>query len=737
MIIRRILLNNAGPFLSEWEVELPEGVTAVVADYDDAPSRSNRAGKSFLAVDAPRYALFGEFRGRTDEFVHRLARSEEGGFVELEVESSEGTGYVLRRGRDKNGEPIRRLDGSQVSERDLSRIVRDEILGLSSDEYLLTNAFVQGGMHAFMQMTAGEKRRVVSPWFKTDRWVPRAELARKRLARAQSGLRALDDLEARWTEKLEGADDVEESVATADEAVRAAKADLSAAMEERAAAKVELEAAAGKRGKYDAARREVDRLERELEEDRARATTDLITAEREIERTKGEFAAATGRKDRIASLEREAAALGDLRATVDDTRSALRTAKEGREAAERARLELLAKFKEIEASRTGTCPVLREACDRIDPDPEVLETIRREGLARKREIERLGSRLDELGWKLDMSKGDLAGGEESVRELEDLRGAVTVSQAQHSYEAAKRTLEKAEAAASNAKLGKTGAGKALSRARRALGKLEAGPDASVERRVADAVGAVEDAERVLSSAELEANYARAALSEVETARTELEEIGGRRATLRTEVENLAWTSYAFGATGIPSRELENAFGVAEDAMNRVLGEIDTPLRLRFSPTRELKDWEPGCLACGAVYPKGARKHVCAECGVRRRKRRRDELRLEVLDGEHESTFDLDSGGGKILLSVGARLGLSSIPGSTRRVRCEHLLLDEPDGALDLPNRRALYALLRNRLPDLGIRQAIFITHTDVREQFDSVVTVRRWADEDRSGAWNE
>jgi hypothetical protein len=207
--------------------------------------------------------------------------------------------------------------------------------------------------------------------------------------------------------------------------------------------------------------------------------------------------------------------------------------------------------------------------------------------------------------------------------------------------------------------------------------------------------------------------------------------------MRAEIERLAWAAYAFGATGIPSRELENAFGVAEDSMNSVLSDLESPTRLRFSPSRELKDWEPACLVCGEVFKKGERRHVCRACGIPRRKRRRDELRLEVVDGEHDASFELDSGGGKILLSLGVRFGLAPLPAASRRVRCESAVIDEPDGALDGPNRAALHRLLTTRLPKLGIRQTILITHADVRDEFPSVVVVRRWPDEDRSGFWRD
>jgi DNA repair exonuclease SbcCD ATPase subunit len=367
----------------------------------------------------------------------------------------------------------------------------------------------------------------------------------------------------------------------------------------------------------------------------------------------------------------------------------------------------------------------------------VIKDVRTAGLRERRAIDRAAKRAKDLEWTLEMVRADLADGEERVTTLEDLRGLETPAQVAPREEAARRAAEDAVAELSRFKLGKTESSKALRRARKAvegLGDVESDEPtlalaATAERR--------QRAEDVLREAEAVLARARAGVAAVDEAVVELAGIADRRASARIEVERLAWATYAFGASGIPSRELENAFGVAEDAMNRVLTDLGAPTQLRFSPSRELKEWEPACLACGSVFRKGERKHVCPDCGVPRRRKRRDELRLEVLDGEYTSAFELDSGGGQVLLSLGTRLGLATLPGATRRVRCEGVIVDEPDGALDAPNRQALHRLLQNRLPTLGIRQAILITHADVRHEFDSVVVVKRWADEDRSGAWRE
>lgn len=737
MIFRRILLYNAGPFLAEWEVELGLGVTAVVAEYFGAPGRSNRGGKSFFAVDAPCYGLFGEFRGKTtDDFVHRLARGEEEGFVELEVESSEGTRYVVRRGRTKRGEPIRVLDGADVKEADLARVVSEEILGLSLEEYRLTTMFVQGEMHAFMKMPPAEKRRVVAPWFRTDRWVPRADLARKRLAVAQRRLRDLDHEEelARVT-VAEGGRVRKHFEEVVDPTYKEARRAFESATERRASARSMVDAYVEKRAEARRVAAEVDRLELEVRLERTEAETELAEAEAARDEALEDLKAAEGRATEVARVEAEVAALDDLRAEVAALRTRVGEDEAARRKAEHDRAELLETYHEIVNSRTGTCPVLREPCDRIAPDPAVLETVKREGLAARRAAERLKKSVDELGWKLDMAKADVAGAEEAARALSELRGLPTPAAARDAYERAKRRADAANAALGRVRLARTESTRALARARTAQKRLEGETGTEAEAELAVAAEALLAAEEALGTAE-EARAAQLALLHaLERAEAELAAIGDRRAAARADLERVAWAAYAFGATGIPSRELENAFGVAEDAMNRVLADLGAPTRLRFSPARELKEWEAGCLACGYVYPKGERRHVCPDCGVARRKRRRDELRLEVLDGAYESAFELDSGGGQVLLSLGTRLGLAALPGASRRVRCEHAVIDEPDGALDGPNRTALHRLLVNRLPELGIRQALLITHADVREEFEQVVLVHRWEEEDRSGVW--
>lgn len=723
MIFKRLTVENLGPFLGSWEVTLGEGVTAFVGEYEGAGERSNRAGKSWLAVDVPLYVLFGVLRGgRVEDLPHRLARGREDAWAEVEVESSDGRTWVLRRGRTAGGEPIRTLAGVAVSERDLEAAVRDEVVGLSAEEFLLTAASVQGELPAFLRLSSAEKRRVLAPWFRTDRWVPRADLARRRMLRAQATLRALDEREGRLRGILENGTGRADAVEQAQIEVAQLRGSVEGLIREEAA-----------RRERDRVRREaageVRRLEAEAEEERRGAFRALEEARAAAGEAEAVLAAAADREERVRHLEAREAALGELHAAVNEARNALNLARDGLRVEVRAREELLARYRALREERTGVCPVLRESCDRVAPNEGILEEIRREGLGHRRREMALSAEIDAAGWKLDMTQADAHLAEEEVRELRALRADVTSAQAEADLRSRRREATDAERAVERCRTGRTEVGRALLRARKVL--LDAPED--------DGVTSAEltDARAALRFAEDHLLVARAAAAELERAEEDVRGLGVEREKFRRELELTAWAAYAFGAAGIPSRELENAFGSAEVNMNRVLEALRTSLRVRFSPTRELRDWEPACVGCGTPFERGERTHACRLCGAARRRKRRDELRLEVLDGEHETSWDVDSGGGKVFLSLGVRLGLVALPGERRRVRCETLILDEPDGALDEPNRAALHAMLNSGLTDLGVRQVLLITHADVRREFRNLVTVHRWGDEDRSGAWNE
>lgn len=735
MIFRRITVNNAGPFLGEWSVDLSDGATVIVGTYDEGSERSNRSGKSFFACDCPMYALFGQFRGKTDEFAHRLVRGKEDAWVEVEVTTSNGRCHSIRQGRTASGDPIREVDGASVKRDDLLNFVVSEVLGLTLEEWRMTNLFVQGNMHSFMEMTAAEKRRVVAPWFKTDRWVPRAELARKRLSEARAELRAIEREETEVVSFLDSPDvtaDLETSKKLRRRAVMKIEKSESEVARLEQICRTSNETAASKK----ACASEVSRLEADVAAERRSAESELALAERTVESVGRDLETARDRGRWISKLEDEVSKLSELKDIADGAKRKLRDAEEKISINEARRKELLKQYNELRSSRTGTCPILREPCDRVAPDKSVLDSIVEEGKEHRAAVELLTESLKGLSWKVDMAKADLDTALENERELAKLRSKPSVEQVGRESASANVALERAKKRVSDAKRSRTELSKALAAAKKRLETFGEVEDHFQFANLKQEKATLSELRDHLADVDKKVAELSATVAERARAESRVVELRSRREEVQSIIEDLAFAAYAFGATGIPSREVENAFGAAENSMNTVLESLGAPMRVRFTPVRELKEWESACLGCGAEFEKGERKHVCKVCGAPRRKKRRDELHMEVIDGGNVSSFDLDSGGGKVMLSMGVRLGLARLPSASRAVVCQHLVVDEPDGALDAPNRAAVHGLIRGKMGALGVSQALLITHADARDEFDKVVEVRRFEAEDRSEVFN-
>lgn len=166
----------------------------------------------------------------------------------------------------------------------------------------------------------------------------------------------------------------------------------------------------------------------------------------------------------------------------------------------------------------------------------------------------------------------------------------------------------------------------------------------------------------------------------------------------------------FGKNGIPSLEIENSFSEIEDEINYLLSEI-TDHAVIFKPDRELKTWEENCLSCGFKYPKNYKKNSCSECGETRRRKRKDELNLMILDNNNEIDFQMCSGGLKTLISLCVRTALTMLRKRQNKSNLNVLFLDEIDSALDPINKSHIVNLILNVIQKkLGFKQVFWISH---------------------------
>ena len=173
-------------------------------------------------------------------------------------------------------------------------------------------------------------------------------------------------------------------------------------------------------------------------------------------------------------------------------------------------------------------------------------------------------------------------------------------------------------------------------------------------------------------------------------------------------------------------QLDNALVEVEERCNSILDSMDVSGRIRFSTSRELSSqWDPICGECGETdFVKGK----CSSCQSPRQRKRKDELRVEIVHADKVRKFGRESMGAQFLLSFGVRMACMAMLSESLGVPLDLLLLDEPLGNLDEVNRERLLSIVVNRLrTDFGVRQCFVISHVgEVRDIADRTLVVTRY-----------
>lgn len=195
----------------------------------------------------------------------------------------------------------------------------------------------------------------------------------------------------------------------------------------------------------------------------------------------------------------------------------------------------------------------------------------------------------------------------------------------------------------------------------------------------------------------------------------------------TELEQELWTwnfvQIMCGDSGIPSKIMEIEIAHVEHKCNWVLEKLGYKKRIQFKPYKELSTYEKVC-ACGAS---GWKKQQCTTCGLKRKRKRKNEPTVSIVDGDSIRPFELESGGAQVIQSFAVRLACSLFLSSMLHVRYKFVLLDEVFAMLDRDNRQTLMELILDKLGSVfGLEQQFVVSHhEDIVNSVEHILLVEK------------
>jgi DNA repair exonuclease SbcCD ATPase subunit len=196
--------------------------------------------------------------------------------------------------------------------------------------------------------------------------------------------------------------------------------------------------------------------------------------------------------------------------------------------------------------------------------------------------------------------------------------------------------------------------------------------------------------------------ARQAYKDMKAWEAELVTIEDQRKAAADEIAVHRYAQMAFGRNGAQRLVAESALAEIERDANSLLAETGIDLEIEVVWSREGGGLASHCDGCGAPYPASQKVKACARCGAQRGQKTVDKLDIELSDR---------SGAAEDLAGIAFQLAASAWLRAERGSAWCAAAIDEPFGALDETNRRALAIYFATMLRGkFGFAQAFVVAH---------------------------
>lgn len=575
--------------------------------------------------------------------------------------------YTIKRGRDHKGKGILEVDWIQKVSECQEEI--EKIFGITPKDFHLTSFFKQADTEGFMKMKPSEKASFLMQWLDNEHW-------REKEARANEDRKVVKE-KLRDNENLKKA--LEASLEI-DESLESIKAELERDNKQLSKQKDHL---SEQLGAVNADIRNLNEKRDEVSAKMKQLQNEKVRTEQALDEYDDDTDAYNQCKKKFSDLKKQIEAL-DLSISPKDINEQIDILK-----AKKSEITNIIKTSKEHSS--AVCPILKQSCDRLKFDPKELERLQTElvqveadlksytqkaqnhldskNLNHQMEIQKeRAQRIKERLTKKPELEKRLAEIVEKLPELSDAIASLNLTDLQTRREAIKHELD------------------------------------NTTRRIKS------------NSDQILAHEIR--ISEAKKAKEKIDKVVESNIELQKKLTLLNYTCFMFSKNGIPALEIENSFQEIEDNINWILDEILTGVSVSFSPDKALKSLEAVC-SCGFQFPKGFRGATCPDCDTPRQKQRKEEITFKVLENGIEQDFEMDSGGGKQIISYAVRIALTMLKRGQRKCNLNMLFLDEVDSALDPYLASQVIGSITNFLTKkLGYQQVVLVSH---KEQIKSSV----------------
>ena len=665
--LKTLEMQNFGIYKGDVKLNFEgKSVIGVLAQYHNDPSRSNRSGKS-LIIEAIRYLLTGLSRAKKNSKM--IYHGEDIMLVTGVFVDDDGKEYVISRGVDSKSKSVLNVDWTEKI-KDGDQAI-SELFGISKEDFDLTSFFKQSDIHGFMDLGAAEKTKFLMKWMDNEHW-------------KFKHLKVMEDVKAFETRLRDN---------------ESTKRALEASLEISEDIEVELNRLISDNKKL---LRKRDKTEAELIEKRATVAN--------FQKSKNEYKAKTtelrnqieealNKQKKLTGLQKLNKELlkenKDLQKDVIKINVSEDKLKEQQYETKSLISEQDKLLIKINSNEGGICPVINELCDRIT-----------------------------------FSKKDKKDCEGKIKELKETLRKIASCLIQHkSNNSILRDIDDNEIDIDRNKsvLKEIKLNKDVDVIKEKLEKLEQEEEIDIDDLVIEGKelkakanrydSIIRDNDRTIGALEQRIAKSKKAVDEIDA-------IVEKNEKLKTRLEYIA---KMFSRTGIPADEIDNAFQEIQDDINYILKKLDCGLTVCFRPDKELNAWEGAC-SCGFTYPKGYRKSTCEDCESPRLKKRKDEISLKILENGEEADFDMDSGGGKTIISYAIRIALTMLKRRQNKARLNMLFLDEVDSALDSHLASTITSSITNILTkELGYDQIIMVSHKEeIKNSVPNILEVTRF-----------